>query len=115
MLSRLILKAGSGPSKPPLDFALSPVTVFVGPNNGGKSRALMEIETWVTRAQPPEGVVIDKVLFDPWELDALETELDKIKAEPAPTETINPDHLLVSKLKPQDNSGVRVQIYRPGY
>jgi energy-coupling factor transporter ATP-binding protein EcfA2 len=114
MLSRLILKAGSGPSKPPLDFALSPVTVFVGPNNGGKSRALMEIETWVTRAQPPEGVVIDKVLFDPWELDALETELDKIKAEPAPTETINPDHLLVSKLKPQDNSGVRVQIYRPG-
>jgi hypothetical protein len=48
MLSRLILKAGSGPSKPPLDFTLSPVTVFVGPNNGGKSRALTEIESWVT-------------------------------------------------------------------
>jgi hypothetical protein len=32
----------------------------------------MEIESWVTRAQPPEGVVIDKVLFDSWELDALE-------------------------------------------
>lgn len=81
---------------------------------GGKSRALMEIESWVTRAHPPEGVVIDKVLFDPWELDALEAELDKIKTEPAATETINPDHLLVSKLKPQDNSGARVQIYRPG-
>jgi len=47
MLKRLLLKAGSGPTQPPLDLQLSPVTIFVGPNNGGKSRALMEIEGWV--------------------------------------------------------------------
>jgi len=114
MLKRLQLKAGSGPTRAPLDLQLSPVTIFVGPNNGGKSRALMEIEGWVTRAQPPEGQVVDKVEFEPWTLVALEDEIAKIRVEPTLTDTMNPDHILVSKLKPQDNSGARFQIYLPG-
>ena len=114
MLKRLVLKAGSGPKQPPLDLQLSPVTIFVGPNNGGKSRALMEIEAWVTRAQPPEGKVIDKVEFEPLTLVELESEIEKIKVEPALSENINPENILISKLKPQDNSGARLQIYRPG-
>lgn len=114
MLKRLLLKAGSGPKQPPLDLQLSPVTIFVGPNNGGKSRALMEIEAWVTRSQPPEGQVVDKVEFEPWTLADLESEIEQIKVEPALAETIGHDHILVSKLKPQDNSGARLQIYRTG-
>lgn len=114
MLKHLLLKAGSSPTQPPLDLQLSPVTIFVGPNNGGKSRALMEIEGWVTRAQPPEGQVIDKVEFEPWTLDALEGEIARIRVEPTLSETINPDHILVSKLRPQDNSSARLQIHLQG-
>jgi len=74
----------------------------------------MEIEGWVTRTQPPEGQVIDKVEFEPLKLVELKSEIEKIKVEPTLSENINPDHILVSKLKPQDNSGVRIQIHLHG-
>ncbi|MDD2582007.1 MAG: AAA family ATPase [Desulfuromonadaceae bacterium] len=114
MLSRLLLKAGSSPTQPQLDLPLAPVTIFVGPNNSGKSRALMEIEGWVTRVQPPDGQVVSRVEFEPWTLAALEDEISKIQVEPALTETLNPDCILLGKLRPQDNSAARLQIHKPG-
>lgn len=113
MLKQLRLKAGSGPTQPQLELQLAPVTIFVGPNNGGKSRALMEIEGWVTRHTPPEGQVIDNLVFEPWTLPTFKEELAKIEIEPALSETVHPDHVLVSKLKPQDNTGARLQIHLP--
>lgn len=114
MLSRLLFKAGSSPTQPPLDLQLSPVTIFVGPNNSGKSRALVEIEQWVTRAQSNSGQIVERVEFEPWTSAALEKEIAKIEVEPAQSEIVNPDHVLVSKLRSQDNTAARVQIHRPG-
>ena len=114
MLKRLLLKAGSSASQPPLDLQLSPVTIFVGPNNSGKSRALVEIEQWVTRAQPPVGQIVDKVEFEPWTAAALDEEIAKIEVAPIQSEVVNSDHVLLSKLRPQDNTAARVQIHRPG-
>ena len=82
MLTRISLKAGSSPTKAGLEFELSPVTIFVGPNNSGKSRALMEIEGWVTRGQPPSGHVIQKVEFEPWDSATFEGEIEKIEVAP---------------------------------
>lgn len=45
MIEELILKFGSDPDWPPLTFKPGPVTIFVGPNNSGKSLLLREIET----------------------------------------------------------------------
>ena len=114
MLKQLRLRAGSGPTQPPLEIQLSPVTIFVGPNNGGKSRALIEIEWWLTRDTPPDGRVIDKLEFEPWTLATLKEEIAKIEVEPDFAEVRHPEHILVSKLKPQDNTGARLQIYLPG-
>jgi predicted ATPase len=44
MIKKLKLKFGSSQAKPPLDNDLTPITVFVGPNNSGKSKVLIEIE-----------------------------------------------------------------------
>jgi len=44
MIKRIKLKFGSSQTKPPLDTDLTPITVFVGPNNSGKSKVLIEIE-----------------------------------------------------------------------
>ena len=44
MLSKLALRFGPKAGDPPLEFAPGAMTVFVGPNNSGKSRALVEIE-----------------------------------------------------------------------
>lgn len=112
MLTHISLKAGSSPGKQSLSFPLSPVTVFVGPNNSGKSRALIEIEAWVTRPQPPDGQIIQNIEFQVWDREAFEQELEKIAVEPHISETINPDHVLIGKLRPQDNSAARFQINR---
>src|SRR5580700_10462477 len=44
MIERLDLKFGSSPDQPPISFAPGPMTVFVGPNNGGKSVLLEDIK-----------------------------------------------------------------------
>ncbi len=112
MLNRLILKTGSNIAQPPLNVALSPVTIFVGPNNSGKSRALFEIEGWVTKGNPPNGDIIDKIEFEPWTVQAFEKELAKITIEPGHTETILPEHVLIGKLSPQSNTVARLQIHK---
>ena len=37
------------------------LTVLVGPNNSGKSRALKEISAFTTMQQPPKGIVVSSV------------------------------------------------------
>jgi predicted ATP-dependent endonuclease of OLD family len=44
MISDIKLKFGSSTSADSLTFNLTPVTIFVGPNNSGKSKILLEIE-----------------------------------------------------------------------
>jgi hypothetical protein len=114
MLTKITLKSGASPEKPGLSFPLTPVTVFVGPNNSGKSRALVEIERWVTSAQAPECQVVEKIEFRAWDGANFELELKKIAVEPHHSETINPDNVLIGKLRPQDNSAARFQINHAG-
>lgn len=46
MISSILLKFGSSPSQSNGHIPVAPVTVFVGPNNSGKSRILAEIEQY---------------------------------------------------------------------
>ncbi len=112
MLTKISFNAGSSPGKQGLEFALSPITIFVGPNNSGKSRALVEIEGWITRAQGPDGQIIKRLEFESWERSAFERELAKIEVQPALSEYVSPDHVLLAKLHPQNNSAARFQINR---
>lgn len=43
LLEHIVFKNGPSPDAPPLEIAPGRVTVFVGPNNGGKSSALRDI------------------------------------------------------------------------
>lgn len=47
MLKTVVLRFGAEEGDPPLQFRPGPMTVFVGPNNSGKSLALREIEDFV--------------------------------------------------------------------
>jgi hypothetical protein len=47
MLKTLTLRFGPGGGVLPLEFAPGPMTVFVGPNNSGKSLALRELEEYL--------------------------------------------------------------------
>ncbi len=105
--------AGSTPHQASRDVDLSSVTVFVGPNNSGKSRALQEIENWIRSSQPSKGLVVKAIEFDAWTKEAIEKELNALVVDPTLQESVQPDHVLISKLNPQNNSTVRTQIHKP--
>lgn len=46
MISSFLLKSGRSPGSVAELITATPVTVFVGPNNSGKSKALKEIENF---------------------------------------------------------------------
>jgi AAA domain, putative AbiEii toxin, Type IV TA system/Overcoming lysogenization defect protein-like, TOPRIM domain len=50
MISEMLLKFGSAPAAPASPISVSGVTVFVGPNNSGKSKILTEIESFCVNA-----------------------------------------------------------------
>jgi predicted ATPase len=52
MIERLDLKFGSAPDQPPISFVPGPMTVFVGPNNGGKSVLLEDIKQLLCYVDP---------------------------------------------------------------
>jgi ABC-type cobalamin/Fe3+-siderophores transport system ATPase subunit len=51
MISQILLKFGTAPDIPPVPIPVSAVTVFVGPNNSGKSKILSEIEVFCISGQ----------------------------------------------------------------
>jgi predicted ATPase len=70
MLESIFFKAGSSPDQPPLSFDLEPsVTLFVGPNNAGKSTALIELQNAIAGNA---GAIIDRIDLKPM----TETEID---------------------------------------
>src|SRR4051812_25592284 len=64
MIDKLSLQFGSSESQPHLFFSPGPMTVFVGPNNAGKSLILREIEESLTMKQGSfEGLIIKPLIF----------------------------------------------------
>ncbi|TCP65899.1 AAA family ATPase [Sphingomonas sp. PP-CE-1G-424] len=64
MIDRLVLKFGAGSGEPPLELAPTAITVFVGPNNSGKSKAIAEIAAQCTNGTSNHSdVILDKINF----------------------------------------------------
>lgn len=96
MISKLKLKFGSSPAKPPLETDTTPITVFVGPNNSGKSKVLIEIQTFCQNGTPSTTNAIlneldFKAVSDP------EAEVNSHTLTPINNEFINPGHILFGK------------------
>ena len=58
MISTLRIKFGHGLSQPPETITVAPVTIFVGPNNSGKSKILSEIEQYCRTGNNSNATVI---------------------------------------------------------
>ena len=64
MIQKIKLKFGSSTTKPPLETDLTPITVFVGPNNSGKSKALLEIEEFCKKGTiNTQNVILSELTF----------------------------------------------------
>ncbi|MDO6966751.1 ATP-dependent nuclease [Rhizobium alvei] len=85
MLSSIRFKFGSTVKQPPLEVQTPPsVTIFVGPNNSGKSQALRELVSVFRSGQTEGFCVVDDVSFDAIARDVAVNELKKIIVEPEP-------------------------------
>jgi hypothetical protein len=61
MLRTVVLRFGAGETEEPLRFSPGPMTVFVGPNNSGKSLALREIEDFIETGGESLRHIIDRL------------------------------------------------------
>ena len=94
MIKSVHLKFGSTPGAPSLGFDLSPsVTIFVGPNNGGKSQCLRELHQFSqSGAAHTNRLIFDKLVFDDWQPAAANAVLDRSRLEPDVGENVHPNH-----------------------
>lgn len=73
MITNLLFKSGATAQSKPLSLMPESVTVFVGPNNAGKSQALAEIWSKSVGAE-----IIYKIFQN---IDFIDIEEDKLKSE----------------------------------
>ncbi|MBD8871940.1 AAA family ATPase [Rhodanobacter sp. DHB23] len=96
MISNFKLKFGRAPGLNPENITATPVTVFVGPNNSGKSKVLSEIEQYCRRgSKDASAVILDDLTFTGLAADKTPQAIESIKQVPGQGEAINIDHIIV--------------------
>lgn len=97
MISGLKFRIGSGPGSQPLDLKIAPsITIFVGPNNSGKSLALAEVQQGLRGFDLQRSSVISQVGITPLTLEAAEDYAKSVVAPLAPHELLPPEHIAVA-------------------
>jgi AAA domain, putative AbiEii toxin, Type IV TA system len=109
MLTHLHLKSSSSVGQPALSFPLEPsITIFVGPNNSGKSQVLREIHSFCTSGTS-QSMILERLGFPAVEQSIAIADLERIKRPLNLNETVSPQHSFV-RLGFNDS-----QVYDPHY
>lgn len=96
MISHLQLKFGRIPGMQATTVATTPVTVFVGPNNSGKSKVLAEIEQYCRSGQKDaSAVILHDLTFKGLPKEKALQAIEHIKQAPNPGESVHVDHIFV--------------------
>jgi ABC-type cobalamin/Fe3+-siderophores transport system ATPase subunit len=96
MISELLLKFGSAPTAAAIPIPVSPVTVFVGPNNSGKSQVLVEIEEFCQSGQlNVANMLLQSLTFTGLPTEEAIAAVENLKSEPRGRETLNPDQMIL--------------------
>lgn len=96
MISSFQLRFGRAPGVPASPIDTTPVTVFVGPNNSGKSKVLAEIEQYCRNGQKDaSAVILDDLTFAGLPEDKALQAIDHLKQPPNPGESVHVDHIFV--------------------
>lgn len=98
MIESFALRFGRTPGADPETVVATPVTVFVGPNNSGKSKILTEIGNLCrTGNYQPTDVILRKLSFAGLAPDEAAAAVDRIKRPPNPGEILPSEHVLVGQ------------------
>ncbi len=103
--TQISFRAGADTDAPSLSFVPGKVTVFIGPNNGGKSLALSELQQAVDPPGFSESKVIESATTSPLETDELQRKLGFLDVPKEKGENASPD------VKIFEHRGARVQVH----
>ncbi len=96
MISTFKLKFGRSPGSVGEPIAATPVTVFVGPNNSGKSQVLREIERYCRTGQKvANDLVIEELTFSGLASEQASRSIERLRQPPNPGEAQQVDHIFV--------------------
>jgi len=105
MIKNLHLKFGRAPELQAETIRTTPVTVFVGPNNSGKSKILAELLRYCNQGiRNVTDVLVEWVEFESFSKEDAENHIKRVTLTPLPNETLQPDDLIAGKL------GVRSRV-----
>ena len=85
MIEKITLKFGSSSNKPKLEVDVKPLTIFVGPNNSGKSVVLRDILT-TCQSGFAQGPIIESFVLLP--VQDIEKEISEQTLKPIENENI---------------------------
>ena len=95
MIKNLSLKFGSSPGSDALNFEATPVTIFVGPNNSGKSKMLQEISRFSREGvKNNNDLILENIEFHGFSEDGATDSINKYRLRPRISETIQPDQII---------------------
>ncbi|MEH2269580.1 MAG: AAA family ATPase [Nostoc sp.] len=98
MIKTIKLKFGRGSGLPSEEVLTTPITVFVGPNNSGKSKVLSEICNYCTSGQQNvTDVILEKIEFETFSVEAAEEKIQKVTLQPHMDEVLLPNHIIFGK------------------
>jgi hypothetical protein len=98
VINNIKLKFGKAPAAPSEIIKTTPVTVFVGPNNSGKSLVLTEIHGFCCRGTKSlTDHIIDELDFASFDPSVAEQKISKVTLKPRLGEALQPGHILVGK------------------
>jgi ABC-type cobalamin/Fe3+-siderophores transport system ATPase subunit len=110
MIHTMSLKFGRSPGAPPRDISVTPLTVFVGPNNSGKSKLLTELNQFCrTGTHDANAVILAGVGFTGLSPAKATGEIERLKTVPHQGEALNHDHVIIA------SRYARHQVHHPSY
>lgn len=100
MFEKIKLKFGSAISEEPLDLEVTPITVFVGPNNSGKSKILKELNYFCREGRfDTRDVIIDKVVLKEISNENFSEKISHLKKEPRENQSLPAGNLILGNYK----------------
>jgi predicted ATPase len=98
MIKNIKLKFGRADGLEAVSIDISPITVFVGPNNSGKSKILSEIQQFCSSGQRNvNNLIIDSIELEPISDEVVNERIEKVKLKPNPGEAVQVNHIFVGK------------------
>jgi ABC-type cobalamin/Fe3+-siderophores transport system ATPase subunit len=98
MIKNITLKFGRVPGAEAESFQTTPITVFVGPNNSGKSKVLREINRYCSNGQRDIGdVIIGRIEFENFSAEGAVDRIQQVTLPRKAGEALNPDHVIIGK------------------